>query len=105
MSNAEIKESVMAGEALEEPAVKNVTVEEIKKTIRAVIGELTELDTDSLDENSLLIEELGLNSITIVQIFLSCQDTYDIVLASEMNLAEPMSISSLAETVLNKISA
>lgn len=81
------------------------TLEDVKKTIRSVMKELIEEDPETFDENSLLIEELGINSITIVQIFLSCQDRYDIVLANEMNLAEPMSIRSLAEIVLNKINA
>ncbi|MCR4654120.1 MAG: acyl carrier protein [Eubacterium sp.] len=83
--------------------MEKTTLEDVKKTIRSVMKELIEEDPETFDENSLLIEELGINSITIVQIFLSCQDKYDIVLANEMNLAEPMSIRSLAEIVLNKI--
>lgn len=85
--------------------MENITIDDIKKTIRLVMADLIEDDPESFDDNSLLIEELGINSITIVQIFLSCQDKYDIVLANEMNLAEPMSIQSLAQTVLNKINA
>ena len=67
------------------------------------MSELIEDNVEEMNEDGLFIEELGINSITIVQIFLSCQDKYDIVLANEMNLAEPMSVNSLADIVYNKI--
>lgn len=83
--------------------MENITKQDIKKTIKDVMSELIEDNVEEMNEDGLFIEELGINSITIVQIFLSCQDKYDIVLADEMNLAEPMSINSLADIVYNKI--
>ena len=84
---------------------KHIEIEEIKKTIRSVIADLTELEADSIDDNALFTEELGISSITIVQIFLSCQDEYDVVLANEMNLAEPLSVNLMAELVQSKMRA
>ena len=81
----------------------HIEIEEIKKTIRSVIADLTELEADSIDDNALFTEELGISSITIVQIFLSCQDEYDVVLANEMNLAEPLSVNLMAELVQSKM--
>mgnify|MGYP004458973883 CR=1 FL=1 len=83
--------------------MENITKQDIKKTIKDVMSELIEDNVEEMNEDGLFIEELGINSITIVQIFLSCQDKYDIVLANEMNLAEPMSVNSLADIVYNKI--
>ncbi|MBR0484115.1 MAG: hypothetical protein IJJ69_04945 [Oscillospiraceae bacterium] len=83
----------------------HIEIEEIKKTIRSVIADLTELEADSIDDNALFTEELGISSITIVQIFLSCQDEYDVVLANEMNLAEPLSVNLMAELVQSKMRA
>ena len=83
--------------------MENITKQDIKKTIKDVMSELIEDNVEEMNEGGLFIEELGINSITIVQIFLSCQDKYDIVLANEMNLAEPMSVNSLADIVYNKI--
>ncbi len=83
----------------------HIEIEEIKKTIRSVIADLTELEADSIDDNALFTEELGISSITIVQIFLSCQDEYDVVLANEMNLAEPLSVNLMAELVQSKMTS
>lgn len=83
--------------------MENITKQDIKKTIKDVMSELIEDNVEEMNEDGLFIEELGINSITIVQIFLSCQDKYDIVLANEMNLAEPMSVNYLADIVYNKI--
>ena len=83
--------------------MENITKQDIKKTIKDVMSELIEDNVEEMNEDGLFREELGINSITIVQIFLSCQDKYDIVLANEMNLAEPMSVNSLADIVYNKI--
>ena len=79
------------------------TLDEIKQTIRRVMSELVEFDVSEVSDDALFIEELGVNSITIVQMFLTCQDTYDVVLADEMNLAEPMSVQKLAELVYSKM--
>lgn len=80
-------------------------IEKIKKTIRSVIADMTELEADSIDDNALFTEELGISSITIVQIFLSCQDEYDVLLANEMNLAEPLSVNLMAELVQSKMTS
>lgn len=83
--------------------MNNVKIEEIKKTIRETLAELVEFDVNEIADDQCFIEEMGVNSITTVQVFLSCQEKYDIVLADEMNLAEPMSIQCLAEKILNKV--
>ncbi|MBQ4524244.1 MAG: hypothetical protein IJA10_15050 [Lachnospiraceae bacterium] len=82
---------------------KNISIDDIKQTIRKVLVELVELDESEMKDDKLFIEEMGVNSITIVQVFLSCQDKYDVVLADEMNLAEPLSIRTLAEKVYKKL--
>ncbi|MBR3447810.1 MAG: acyl carrier protein [Oscillospiraceae bacterium] len=82
---------------------KQITLDEIRQTIRRVMSELVEFDVSEISDDALFIEELGVNSITIVQMFLTCQDTYDVVLANEMNLAEPMSVQKLAELVYSKL--
>ena len=82
---------------------KQITLDEIRQTIRRVMSELVEFDVSEISDDALFIEELGVNSITIVQMFLTCQDTYDVVLANEMNLAEPMSVQKLAELVYIKL--
>ncbi|MBP3746326.1 MAG: acyl carrier protein [Ruminococcus sp.] len=81
----------------------NVTVEEIKEKIRSTLNELMEEDVSKITDDQLFVEELGVNSIVIVQVFLTCQETYGVDLTEEMKLAEPMSIQMLAEKIHNKV--
>lgn len=81
----------------------NVTVEDIKEKIRSTLNELMEEDVSKITDDQLFVEELGVNSIVIVQVFLTCQETYSVDLTEEMKLAEPMSIQMLAEKIHNKV--
>ena len=81
----------------------NVTVEDIKAKIRSTLNELMEEDVSKITDDQLFVEELGVNSIVIVQVFLTCQETYGVDLTEEMKLAEPMSIQMLAEKIHNKV--
>ena len=62
-----------------------------------------EEDVSKITDDQLFVEELGVNSIVIVQVFLTCQETYGVDLTEEMKLAEPMSIQMLAEKIHNKV--
>lgn len=80
-----------------------VTKNEVVDTIRQVMGELVEFDMNEISDDQTLVEDMGINSIAIVQIFLTCQEKYGVDLSDEMRLMEPMSIDSLAEKIVKKI--
>ena len=81
-----------------------VTVEEIKQTIRNVISELVEEERLSqISDTDKLTGDMGIESMTIVQIFVTCQESYGVDLSNEMQLGEPMSIQELAEMIFQKI--
>ncbi|MBR0141982.1 MAG: acyl carrier protein [Ruminococcus sp.] len=78
-------------------------IEEVKQTIRGVLLELMEEDAVAkISDSDFFAEEMGIGSMTIVQIFVTCQEKYNVDLSNEMQLTEPMSIQTLAETVVNK---
>lgn len=80
-----------------------VTVEEIKDTIRGVLCELMEENAVSeISDDDCFAEDMGISSMTIVQIFVTCQEKYNVDLSDEMQLTEPMSIQSLAEIIQKK---
>ena len=82
--------------------MSTITVEEIKDKIKSVLNELME-DAPDIADDQLFVEDMGVNSIVIVQVFLTCQETYGVDLTDEMKLAEPMSIQILAEKIYKKI--
>ena len=48
-------------------------IEEIKQIIKNHISELMDIDVDKIFDTDLLIEDLGADSIVIVQLYVSCQ--------------------------------
>lgn len=82
---------------------EKINIEEVKQTIRNVLLELMEEDNvKKIMDADLFTEEMGIGSMTIVQIFVTCQEKYGVDLTNEMQLAEPMSIQTLAETIVKK---
>ena len=85
-----------------EDNMSTITVKEIKDKIKSVLNELMD-DSPNIADDQLFVEDIGVNSIVIVQVFLTCQETYGVDLTDEMKLVEPMSIQILAEKIYKKI--
>ena len=85
-----------------EDNMSTITVKEIKDKIKSVLNELMD-DAPNIADDQLFVEDIGVNSIVIVQVFLTCQETYGVDLTDEMKLVEPMSIQILAEKIYKKI--
>ena len=81
------------------------TRKEIKDKIKCLLNELMGMDINEIDEDALLYEDYGADSIVIVQLYLSCQEYFNVTLADEVNLAEPVSINSMTDTIERKLKA
>lgn len=79
------------------------TRDEIKTKIKDLLHELMGLEQSEINEDALMYEDLGADSIIIVQLYLSCQDHFNVTLADEVNLAEPVSVNSMADTIERKM--
>lgn len=80
-----------------------MTIEYIKKDIRNMLSEVTDVDVDSIKDDDLLFDDIGLTSVVIVQIFVSCQEKYDISMHDEINMAASVTINYIAKIVYDKI--
>ena len=60
-----------------------MTIETVKSTIKGHLGELLNLDPAQIGDNDLLIDDLGADSIVIVQLYLSCQEDFGILVSEE----------------------
>jgi acyl carrier protein len=83
--------------------VLTMSVAEIKGKIKDHLGLLMDLEPEEIIDSDLFIEDLGADSIVIVQLYLSCQEEFGVLLADELNLAEPLSVAMLAERVNAKL--
>lgn len=77
--------------------------EEIKKTIKETLKQMIENKDIEIEDDDLFYEDLGVDSIIIVQIFLTCQEKYGVMLADELNLLEPISVNSLTNLIIRKL--
>ncbi len=82
-----------------------IELDDIKKKIRETLNEVIDENIAEIDDDALFVEDLGINSISIVQLFLTCEESYGIELTEEMKLAEPISINILADKVYKKCKA
>lgn len=80
-----------------------MTIEDIKKDIRNMLSEVTDVDVDSIKDDDLFFDDIGLTSIVIVQIFVSCQEKYGISMHDEINMAASVTINYIAKIVYDKI--
>ncbi len=80
-----------------------MTIEQVKETLRTHLAELLNMDASQIGDEDLLVEDLGAESITIVQLYLSCQDDFGVVISDDLDLYTSQTIQSLSEVVMEKI--
>jgi len=59
------------------------TVDQIEKKVVEVIAELLHLDESNIEPNSLLIEDLGMDSFAAVEMLFKIEEEYDLEISDE----------------------
>jgi acyl carrier protein len=85
-------------QVLDKPS-KDETLTFMKKSLAA----LMDIPPESIDKNDQLVEDLGVDSIVVVQLFILCQDHFDVQIADALDLAEPLSLNQLADLVRSRL--
>jgi acyl carrier protein len=73
---------------------------QIKADIKVFFAEYLNLDINQIEDSSLIIENLGANSMVIAEAFVYFQDKYDVQLGDNFFLGEPLSISDVSGAIL-----
>jgi len=79
------------------------TLEEIKQDIKQFFSEHLNFDMKKIKDDSLIIEDLNVDSIIIAEIFVYIQDKYGINVDEEFMLGNSLSISEISKMIVNKI--
>lgn len=74
--------------------------EEIVKFLKERLSELLNVEVDTINENKYLVEDLGVTSIMIVDLFVSVEEKYGVHMEDRLNLAESLTITQLSDKVL-----
>lgn len=77
--------------------------EKIKQAIKEHIHELTGISTEKIDDSDRLMEDLGVDSIVIVQLFVSCQEEFGVDISDELDLSESPDIEKIARIINEKM--
>jgi acyl carrier protein len=77
--------------------------QEIKDTIKKTLKDMMNKNDLVINDDDLFYEDLGADSIVIVQAFLTCQEKFDVLLADELNLMEPVSVNILTDLICKKL--
>lgn len=82
---------------------KAFSIEEIKKELKNFFSSYLNLDISKINDKSLIIEELNVDSLIMAELFIHIEDKYDINIEKEFMLEDSLSISSIANMILGKI--
>ncbi len=75
------------------------TLEEIELYLKEKLSVLLNVDVDKIPSDANLVEELGADSIVIVQLFVNIQDDFGIDMNQELNLGQAITVEMIAKYI------
>ena len=79
-----------------------MNIDQIKKDIREMLAEYTDLDVSRIGDEVLLFADWGMTSVVVVQVFVSIQEKYGIMMQDVVDMQAPVSIQYIADIVMSK---
>lgn len=76
------------------------TYEEISKDVKEQLAILLNIEEESISDDDQMIEDLGATSVAIVQLYLNCQEKYDVRLADDIDLLESITVREFIEKIV-----
>lgn len=76
---------------------------EIVSIIKQSIVELTGIAYDAIDEKDNLIENLGINSYILAELFVSLEKEFNLSLSEDFNLVTEFSVEDIAGIIAGKL--
>lgn len=75
------------------------TLEEIELYLKEKLSVLLNVDVDKIPSDANLVDELGADSIVIVQLFVNVQDDFGIDMNQELNLGQAITVEMIAKYI------
>ena len=75
------------------------TLEEIELYLKEKLSVLLNVDVDKIPSDANLVEELGADSIVIVQLFVNIPDDFGIDMNQELNLGQAITVEMIAKYI------
>lgn len=82
-----------------------ITTEQIKSDLRNMLSEIVEDDVNCINDDDNLLDDLGYPSVTVIQLFVSCQEKYNINMQENVNLKNDVTLANIAALISEKLAA
>ena len=83
--------------------VKKFSIEEIKSDLRNFFSTYLNLDLSNVKNESLIVEELNVDSLIIAELFIYIEEKYDIDIEQEFISKDRLSIEAVADMIFKRI--
>lgn len=80
-----------------------MTKDEIKSKLREMLSEIVEMDVNEIKDDDNFFDNLSFTSITVVQLFVSCQDEFGISMQENVNLKDNITLNYIADLIAEKL--
>lgn len=80
-----------------------MTKDEIKIKLREMLSEIVEIDINEIKDDDNFFDNLSFTSITVVQLFVSCQDEFGISMQENVNLKDNITLNYIADLIAEKL--
>ncbi len=80
-----------------------MTKDEIKIKLREMLSEIVEMDVNEIKDDDNFFDNLSFTSITVVQLFVSCQDEFGISMQENVNLKDNITLNYIADLIAEKL--
>lgn len=80
-----------------------MTKDEIKIKLREMLSEIVEIDVNEIKDDDNFFDNLSFTSITVVQLFVSCQDEFGISMQENVNLKDNITLNYIADLIAEKL--
>ena len=84
-------------------AKKILPIEEIKEDLKNFFSSYLNLDVSKINDNSLIIEELNVDSLIMAELFIYIEEKYNISIEKEFILEDSLNITSITNMIYEKI--
>lgn len=77
--------------------------EEILTFLKQYLSQMLNIPVGSISDDNLLVDDLGVSSMIIVQLYVTLQEDYGINMSDELDLSSKYTVSQIADEILKLI--
>lgn len=77
--------------------------QEVLTFLKENLSEMLNIPIESISDDNLLVDDLGVSSMIMVQLYVTLQEDYGINMSDELDLSSKYTVSQIADEILKLI--